>query len=85
MSVRCCAGAQGSAPLLRYFTLAGPTVQNANNLARQGILSPDTRKGLTKLVIYLFIPAFIFVKLAPSITIAKLVAWWPLPVNMALR
>jgi hypothetical protein len=51
----------------------------------QGILPPLARHSLSRLVYSVFTPAIIFSKLGSSLTASRLVHWWPLPANLALR
>jgi hypothetical protein len=52
---------------------------------KQGILSPDGRRAFSKLIFTVFTPALTFDKLAPALSWANLVAWLPLPLNVAVR
>lgn len=49
--------------------------------ARQGLLSPASRKTISGLVYYLFMPCLVFSKLGPALSWDRLCRWWPLPIN----
>ncbi|CAM6115021.1 unnamed protein product [Calypogeia fissa] len=48
------------------------------------ILTEDGRKLLNKLVVVAFTPAFVFTKLALSVSFDNILAWWYMPINICL-
>lgn len=54
------------------------------SLPAVNILPAQIRKGMSKLVYCVFLPAFIFVRLGEAVTLHHLIQWWFLPVNVIL-
>ncbi|KAJ7541936.1 hypothetical protein O6H91_10G082300 [Diphasiastrum complanatum] len=48
------------------------------------ILSPSSRKQLSKLVFSLFLPCLIFAQLGVAVTLDNIINWWFIPVNVML-
>lgn len=54
-------------------------------LLQQGLLTPEGRRVLGALSFLVFNPSLIFVKLASTLTPARLLHWWPLVINTGIR
>lgn len=51
---------------------------------RINIITPDATRLLSKLVFALFLPCLIFTQLGESMTLANMLEWWFIPVNVLL-
>ncbi|OIW10763.1 hypothetical protein TanjilG_27709 [Lupinus angustifolius] len=48
------------------------------------LLSPDFRKSLNKVVFLVFTPSLVFASFAKSVSLADMISWWFMPVNIGI-
>jgi hypothetical protein len=63
-----------SAPIVKVMIVA--MVGAASATERAGILTQEGLKSLSRIIIYILVPAFLFTKLAGTLTVEKLGMWW---------
>ena len=61
-------------PILKVIAIALSGAFCATQYA--GILSQEGLKSLSRVIIYILVPCFLFTKLAGTLTIEKLGEWW---------
>lgn len=71
-----------SMPILQVLIISSLGAFMATNYLN--LLHTDARKSLNKIVFVVFTPCLMFASLAETVTFEDLVAWWFMPINVAL-
>lgn len=69
-------------PILQVLIISSLGAFMATNYLN--LLHTDARKSLNKIVFVVFTPCLMFASLAETVTFEDLVAWWFMPINVAL-
>ncbi|XP_057500463.1 protein PIN-LIKES 7 [Actinidia eriantha] len=71
-----------SMPIIQVLIISSLGAFMATNYLN--LLHTDARKSLNKIVFVVFTPSLMFASLAETVTFEDLVAWWFMPINVAL-